>query len=195
MRSQGPFAKLRWRICPQPFATSRRENGAEVVPRPENAWPVTLPGFKVELFASGLDNPRLMRTAPNGDIFLAEMHAGQIRVFRGVTSDGKAEQSAIFASGLHNPYGIAFYPRRAESGVDLRRQRDELARFPYHSGDLKASGPPQHVADLPGDGHNTRAVNFSPDGKKLFVGVGSGSNVRRSRYSSRGEESRRHSVV
>jgi len=81
----GTVRKITVNDLPQPFATKSAENGAEVVPRPENAWPVTLPGFKVELFASGLDNPRLMRTAPNGDIFLAEMHAGQIRIFRGVT--------------------------------------------------------------------------------------------------------------
>lgn len=173
----GTVRKITVNDLPQPFATKSAENGAEVVPRPENAWPVTLPGFKVELFASGLDNPRLMRTAPNGDIFLAEMHAGQIRIFRGVTSDGKAEQSAIFATGLHNPYGIAFYPPGPNPEWVYIGSETELARFPYHNGDLKASGPPQHVADLPGDGHNTRAVNFSPDGKKLFVGVGSASNV------------------
>ena len=173
----GTVRKITVNDLPQPFATKSAENGAEVVPRPENAWPVTLPGFKVELFASGLDNPRLMRTAPNGDIFLAEMHAGQIRIFRGVTSDGKAEQSAIFATGLHNPYGIAFYPPGPNPEWVYIGSETELARFPYHNGDLKASGPPQHVADLPGDGHDTRAVNFSPDGKKLFVGVGSASNV------------------
>jgi glucose/arabinose dehydrogenase len=148
-----------------------------VVPRPENAWPVTLPGFKVELYATGLDNPRLLRTAPNGDIFLAEMHAGQVRIFRGVTSDGKAEQSAIFATGLHNPYGIAFYPPGPNPEWVYIGSETELVRFPYHNGDLKVSGPAQHLADLPGDGHNTRAVNFSPDGKKLFVAVGSASNV------------------
>jgi glucose/arabinose dehydrogenase len=173
----GTVRKITLNDLPQPFATKSAENGAEVVPRPENAWPVTLPGFKVELFASGLDNPRLMRTAPNGDIFLAEMHAGQIRIFRGVTSDGKAEQSAIFASGLHNPYGIAFYPPGPNPEWVYIGSETELVRFPYHNGDLKASGPAQHLADLPGDGHNTRAVNFSPDGKKLFLGVGSASNV------------------
>jgi len=173
----GTVRKITVNDLPKPFETKSAENGAEVVPRPENAWPVALPGFKVELFASGLDNPRLMRTAPNGDIFLAEMHAGQIRIFRGVTSDGKAEQSAIFATGLHNPYGIAFYPSGPNPEWVYIGSETELVRFPYHNGDLKASGPPQHLADLPGDGHNTRAVNFSPDGKKLFVGVGSASNV------------------
>jgi glucose/arabinose dehydrogenase len=173
----GTVRKITVNDLPKPFATKSASNGAEIVPRPENAWPVTLPGFKVELFASGLDNPRLMRTAPNGDIFVAETHAGDIRVFRGITSDGKAEQSAIFASGLKNPYGIAFYPPGPNPQWVYIGSETELARFPYHNGDLKASGPPQHLADLPAEGHDTRAVNFSPDGKKLFVGVGSGSNV------------------
>ena len=173
----GTVRKITVDDLPKPFATQSAENGAQVVPRPENVWPVTLPGFKVELYATGLDNPRLLRTAPNGDIFLAEMHAGQIRILRGVTAEGKAEQSAIFASGLHNPYGIAFYPPGPNPEWVYIGSEKELVRFPYHNGDLKASGGPQHLADLPGDGHDTRAVNFSPDGKKLFVGVGSASNV------------------
>ncbi len=173
----GTVRKITVADLPKPFATESARNGAEVVPRPADAWPVALPGFKVELFASGLDNPRLLRTAPNGDIFLAEMRAGEIRVFRGITSDGKAEQSAIFASGLHHPYGIAFYPPGPNPEWVYIGSETELVRFPYHNGDLKASGPAQHLADLPGDGHNTRAVTFSQDGKKLFVGVGSASNV------------------
>ena len=173
----GTVRKITLADLPKPFATESARNGAEVVPRPENAWPVALPGFKVELYASGLDNPRLLRTAPNGDIFLAEMRAGDIRVFRGVTAEGKAEQSSIFASGLKNPYGIAFYPPGPNPDWVYIGSETELVRFPYHNGDLKASGPPQHLADLPGDGHDTRAVTFSPDGKKLFVGVGSASNV------------------
>ncbi len=65
--------------------------------RPENVWPVALPGFKVELYAAGLDNPRTLRTAPNGDIFLAESDPGRIRVFRGLTGDGKAGTDQPFS--------------------------------------------------------------------------------------------------
>lgn len=173
----GTVRKITVADLPKPFASESARNGAEIVPRPSNAWPVTLPGFKVELFATGLDNPRLLRTAPNGDIFLAEMRAGDIRLFRGITPDGKAEQSAVFATGLKNPYGIAFYPPGPNPEWVYIGAETELVRIPYHNGDLKASGPPQHLADLPGDGHDTRAVTFSPDGKKLFLGVGSASNV------------------
>src|SRR5499427_6906258 len=110
----GTVRKITVNDLPKPYATKSAENGAEVVAKPESAWPVTLPGFKVELYASGLDNPRLLRTAPNGDIFLAESEPGRIRVFRGVTSDGKPELSGIFASGLKRPYGIALYPPGAD---------------------------------------------------------------------------------
>jgi glucose/arabinose dehydrogenase len=174
----GTIRKITVNDLPKPFATKSAENGADVVSRPENAWPVAAAGFKVELFASGLDNPRLVLTAPNGDIFLAESDPGRIRVFRGMTSDGKPEQSAIFASGLKQPYGIAFYPPGADPQWVYIGNTNEVVRFAYHNGDLKASGRPEHVADLPsGGGHWTRALDFSKDGKKLFVAVGSASNV------------------
>jgi glucose/arabinose dehydrogenase len=105
------------------------------------------------------------------------MRPGRIRVFRGMTSDGKPEQSAIFASGLQNPYGIAFYPPGPNPEWIYIGSETELLRVPYHNGDLKASATPQHIADLPAGGHDTRSVQFSPDGKKLFVAVGSESNV------------------
>jgi len=174
----GTIRKISVSDLPKPFATQSAENGADVVSRPESAWPLAPAGFKVELYASGLDNPRLMRTAPNGDVFLAESEAGRIRVFRGVTSDGKAEQSAIFASGLKRPYGIAFYPAGSDPQWVYIGNTDEVVRYAYHNGDLKASGGPEHVAGLPnGGGHWTRALDFSKDGKKLFVAVGSASNV------------------
>ena len=174
----GTTRKITVSDLPKPFETESSNNGAEEVARPEHAWPVAPAGFKVEMFASGLDNPRLLRTAPNGDIFLAESEPGRIRVFRGMTSDGKPEQSGIFASGLKRPYGIAFYPPGPDPQWIYIGNTNEVIRFPYHNGDLKASGASQHVADLPaGGGHWTRAVDFSADGKKLFVAVGSASNV------------------
>jgi glucose/arabinose dehydrogenase len=173
----GTTRKITANDLPAPFATDSARNGAEVVARPENVWPVAPAGFKVELYTTGLDNPRWLRTAPNGDIFLAEMQPGRIRVFRGMTSDGKPEQMAVFAEGLKHPYGIAFYPPGPDPQWIYIGSETEVTRYPYHSGDLKASGPSQHVADLPPSGHNTRAVEFSQDGKKMFVGVGSASNV------------------
>jgi glucose/arabinose dehydrogenase len=174
----GTMRKITVNDLPKPFATESAQNGAQVVARPENAFPVAPAGFKVGIYASGLENPRLLRTAPNGDTFLAESEPGRIRVFRGMTSDGKPEENAIFASGLSRPYGIAFYPPGPNPEWVYVGNTNEIIRFPYHSGDTKASGPSQHVADLPtGGGHWTRALDFSKDGKTLFVGVGSASNV------------------
>jgi glucose/arabinose dehydrogenase len=174
----GAVHKITVNDLPQPYATHSADNGPDVVARPDNAWPIAPAGFKVELYASSLENPRTLITAPNGDIFLAESDPGQIRVFRGMTSDGKPEQSAVFASGLKHPYGIAFYPPGPDPQWVYIGTTTELIRFPYHKGDLKASGAAEHIADLPGPGgHWTRAVVFSNDGKKLFVAAGSGSNV------------------
>ena len=64
----------------------------------------------MDLYATGVDGPRLIRTAPNGDFFVAESDAGKIMIFRGITPDSKPEMTSIFASGLNQPFGIAFYP-------------------------------------------------------------------------------------
>jgi glucose/arabinose dehydrogenase len=174
----GTMRKITVNDLPQPYATQSADNSANLVPRPDNAWPVAPAGFKVELYATGLENPRWLRTAPNGDIFLAESEAGRIRVFHGITADGKAQQTEVFASGFKQPYGIAFYPPGPDPHWVYIGDTNEVIRFPYHNGDLKASGASQHIADLPaGGGHWTRAVEFSPDGKRMFVAVGSGSNV------------------
>jgi glucose/arabinose dehydrogenase len=173
----GTVRKITVNDLPQPYATQSSNNGPELVARPENVWPVALPGFKVELYGSGLDNPRTLRTAPNGDIFLTETDPGRIRVFRGLTADGKPEQSAVFATGLKHPYGLAFYPPGSDPQWLYVGNTTELVRFAYHNGDMKASGAPQHIANLPAGGHDTRAVAFSQDGKKMFVAVGSGSNI------------------
>ncbi len=174
--SPGTSRKITANDLPQPYATRSSDNGADVVARPENAWPVAPAGFKVELYGAGFDGPRLLRTAPNGDIFLAESDAGRIRVFRGMTSDGKPEQSAIFASRLKQPYGLAFYPPGPDPQWLYVGNTNEVVRFAYHKGDLKASGSPEHIAGMPTGGHWTRSVEFSNDGKKMFVAVGSESN-------------------
>ena len=173
----GTTRKITAADLPEPYATQSAENGPEVVARPENAWPVAPAGFKVGMYAGGLDGPRLLRTAPNGDIFLAESESGRIRVFRGMTSDGKPEQNSVFAEGFKQPYGIAFYPAGPNPQWIYIGNTNEVVRIPYHVGDMRASGPPEHIADLPsGGGHWTRSVEFTPDGKRMFVAVGSASN-------------------
>ena len=174
----GTIRKIALKDLPAPFATTSAGNGPEVVPRPENAWPQVLPGFKVEQYATGLNNPRLIRTAPNGDMFVAESEPGDIRVYRGITAQGKPEQAGIFASGLNRPFGINFYPPGPNPQWIYVGDTDSVVRFPYQNGDLKARGPAEHIADLPhGNGHWTRDIQFTPDGKKMYVSVGSASNV------------------
>jgi glucose/arabinose dehydrogenase/cytochrome c5 len=163
---------------PPPYASDSANNGPEMVARPNDAWPKAPAGFTVQLFATGLDNPRLIRTASNGDLFLAESSGGNIKVFRGITSDGKPQQVSVFASGLNRPYGIAFFPPGDNPQWLYIGNIDAVVRFPYHNGDLKATGAAQHIVDLPhGGGHWTRDMQFSADGKKMFVAVGSASNV------------------
>src|SRR5438045_2930332 len=98
-RAQRPGAvhRITPEDLPQPYATRSADNEAHVVARPKDAWPQAPAGFKVTLYASGLSNPRLIRTAPNGDAFLAESRAGIVRVFRGVGQDGKAARTAVYA--------------------------------------------------------------------------------------------------
>src|SRR5260370_39201045 len=96
----GPFRKITVADLPQPFAPESARNNARLVPRPADAWPQAPAGFKVDLYATGLEGPRQIRRAPNGDLFVAETRAGQIRVFRGRGQDGKPEQISVFATGL-----------------------------------------------------------------------------------------------
>lgn len=174
----GTVRKILSEDLPAPYETKSANNGPQVVARPSNAWPVALEGFTVQLFATNLKNPRLLRTAPNGDIFLAESSAGEILVFRGMTPEGKPAQTEKFASGLKQPYGIAFYPPGPNPQFVYIGDTDEVIRYPYRNGDLKASGSQEHIAYLPhGGGHWTRAIEFTADGKKMFVAVGSASNV------------------
>lgn len=167
---------------PQPFATPTIDNGPAVVPRPNDAWPQAPKGFKVSLYTTGLDNPRELRTAPNGDIFLAESETGKIKVFRGVTADGKPQTTEVFATGLKQPFGIAFYPIGPNPKWIYIGNTDSVVRYPYQNGDLKARGEQQVLTELPGGGrlrgggHWTRDVVFSKDGTHMFVSVGSRSN-------------------
>ena len=185
-----PFTDFRFekpgtprRITPQdlpaPYATNSAGNGPRMVARPDSAWPQAPKGFKVELYATGLENPRIIRTAPNGDFFVAESAKGQILVFRGITPDGKPKITSIFATGLGHPFGIAFYPLGPNPKWVYVGNTNSVVRFAYENGDLEARGAPEHLADLAGNpsGHVTRDVQFSLDGNTMFVSVGSGSNV------------------
>jgi glucose/arabinose dehydrogenase len=164
---------------PKPGETPSSTTRAQIVPRPADVWPQTLPGFKVQLFATGLANPRLTRTAPNGDLFVVETTGnGEITIFRGITADGKPQQTSTFITGLKNPFGLAFYPPGKKPQYIYVGNTGSVVRVPYKNGDLTATGPAETIIPtLPVGGHSTRDVAFSPDGRKMFVAVGSGSNV------------------
>lgn len=175
----GNARKITLADLPAPDPAQSVANPPNVVPRPTNAWPQAPAGFKVDLYATGLKAPREIRTAPNGDLFASESDAGQVEIFRGFTTDGKPKQQSVFATGLHDNFGIAFYPLGSDPQWVYVANTDSVVRFPYKNGDLKARGGPETViANLPsGGGHWTRDLAFSPDGKHLFVSVGSASNV------------------
>lgn len=169
---------------PKPFETRSAAHSPGVVPRPPGTAPRVPAGFEATLLLSGLEGPRTLRTAPNGDVFLAETGAGQIRVLRG--KEAPALTSGVFADGLEGPFGIAFWPPGPAPRFVYVAETSRVVRYPYVPGALRAAGPAQVVVDgIPTGGHSTRDVAFSPDGRRMFVSVGSASNV-----SDQGEEGR-----
>src|SRR5688572_27232119 len=97
---------------PAPFDTPSANNFPRLVPRPEGASPKLPAGFKVDTFATGLQFPRAMKLAPNGDIFLTETNVGRVKVMRPSKDGAKAETIEIFAQGLVQPYGIELFPAK-----------------------------------------------------------------------------------
>ncbi len=180
----GVRRKLTTTDLPPPFDTPHVDNGPQGIPQPEGVMPKVKPGFKIDKFATGLRNPRVIVTAPNGDLFIAESKANQIHILRDADGDGKAEVSQVFATGLRQPFGIAFYPVGPNPQWVYVGNTDSIVRFPYKNGDLNATGASELVTNtipgggqLRGGGHWTRDVQFSADGKKMFVSVGSLTNV------------------
>lgn len=161
----------------KPGASRSVSNSARVTARGE-ATPQVPAGFKIELLADGLSDARVLRVAPNGDIFVAETRPGRIRVLR-LGEGAKVATNEIFASGLNRPFGVAFFPNGDDPQWVYVANANSVVRFRYRVGDLKASAKAETVvASLPaGSGHSTRDIVFTPDGKRMLVSVGSASNV------------------
>lgn len=167
-----------------PNVTESASNAPGTVPMPEGALPKVPDGFKVELVASGITNPRAIRFAPNGDLFVANSEDGEVLVFDFDEAGGMKEvKPAVYADKLNQPYGISFYPKDNPEWIYIA-ESDGLKRFHYKAGDLKVEegedGPDQGEAILtgiPAEHHWTRDVAFSPDGQTMYYSVGSGSNV------------------
>lgn len=170
-----------WRLIlpkdlPKPSPTESVSNSADRVTAPEDAAPLLPEGFSAYRIASGLRGPRVVRVAPNGDLFVADSRANRLLVYR-LDESGAVTEQSVFASGLSQPYGIAFYPSDRPRWVYVANS-GSIVRFPYEEGDMSARGEPEEVvADLPTGGHWTRDIAFSPDGGTLYVSVGSLSNV------------------
>jgi glucose/arabinose dehydrogenase len=177
--SPGLARRITAQDLPQPQPPAGRGGGfGRGATRPESAIPKAPAGFKVDIYvSSGLTEPRQMRRAPNGDIFVADTGGGAVRIFRGITADGKAGETSVYAS-LPAAFGINFYPPGPNPQWVYISNTSTLVRYAYKNGDLKATGESEKlITDIPaGGGHSTRDIVFSKDARSLFLAVGSASN-------------------
>lgn len=169
---------------PAPYTTKSAGNAPSKSKPPAGFLPTVPSGFRVNIFATNFKVPRWLAVAPNGDIFVADMGAGEIVILRDPQNTGGAQARETFADGLRRPFGIAFRDDYVYIG-----NMKELVRFKYDPKTSKRLGQAEHLMDMPGGGHDTRSVAFSADGKHLFLTVGSGSNI------STGEEPIRAAVT
>ncbi|NNF25659.1 MAG: sorbosone dehydrogenase family protein [Gemmatimonadetes bacterium] len=179
---------------PEPFATPWNRAIPEVVERPVGAALEVPPGFVATVYAEGLENPRRLALSPAGHVFVAESRWGRIVVLQDTDGDGVADETHVFAEELLRPYGLAF-----RDGYLYVGNNDALVRFEYRPGQIRASGPPEHLIDLPtssdaldhdtaerlgidvsrtrGFNHWTRNIVFSLDGERIYVAIGSATNA------------------
>lgn len=178
----GPVDQLQ---LPAPFATPSARNNSKVIGWPQGKMPRPAPGFEVTLFADKLDNPRQAYVLPNGDVLVVEAtrewpgradrpekSANRITLFRDSNQDGKTDVRETFVSGLNMPHGMLVVGNWFYVG-----NTDSVVRYPYKPGQTKIDGKPQKVLDLPAGGHYTRNLIADTAGKKIYIAVGSSSNV------------------
>lgn len=161
---------------PKPFATESVRRSSKIVAQPPDATLKLPKGFKVNVYAEGdFQYPRWMALAPNGDVFVADSRANSIVILRDTNKDGTADERFIFADKLSQPFGMAFHKDWFYVATT-----DSVVRFSYKNGQTKAEGVPEKLIELTRGGYNqhwTRNILFSPDGKKLFVSIGSETNA------------------
>jgi glucose/arabinose dehydrogenase len=164
---------------PAPYATPSVGRPPTTTSQPATAHPLVPPGFTVSRLTTGLASPRVLRVAPNGDIFVAETSGNRIRVLRTATG-GAIDRIEVFATGLDRPFGMAFHPLGGEPQWLYVANNNAVVRYAYRNGDLRARGAAETiVAELAPTtrGHSTRDLAFTADGRRLLVSVGSESNV------------------
>ncbi len=185
---------------PPPFATKSVTPHPKVIGWPEGKTPKAPDGFTVSLFADGFDNPRWLYVLPNGDVLVAESRtlppkdakpemkkglkesktvtggsANRITLLRDADKDGKPEGRKEFLAGLSQPLGMALVGEHL-----FVANTDSIVRFPYKAGETRIEAPGTPVLHPPIGGYNnhwTRNLVAKPDGSKLYISVGSASNV------------------
>jgi glucose/arabinose dehydrogenase len=173
----GDWHKVTVNDLPPPFASESARAFPKLASKPDDTAPKALPGFSVTPFATGYKQPREMKIAPNGDIFMAESGNGRVHVVR-AGADGKVASDDVFAEVAERPFGITFFPPGPNPQWVYIASMNEVVRFPYQVGDTKARGPKQMIVpNLPGPLHWTRDVLATPDGKHILVAVGSSTNI------------------
>jgi glucose/arabinose dehydrogenase/cytochrome c2 len=175
----GRLHRISANSLPPPFATPSSRNNSSVVAKPSGASISVPPGFHVDTFISSLTGPRKMLVESNGDILVTEMRAGRVTVLHPSPDGSRAAATDVYLQGLSLPFGLAFYPNAQNPQWLYVAETNRVTRYAFQVGDVKPRGAAQIVvAQLPsGVGHSTRDIAFSPDGTRLFVSVGSGSNV------------------
>jgi glucose/arabinose dehydrogenase len=152
-------------------------NFPRVAPAPAGAKLNLPPGFQISVFAEGdFANPRWMIEGANGDLFLSDARKNAVYLLRDANKDGKIDNATerfTFVEGLKRPFGMAI-----NNGYFYVGNVNSVVRFKYNIGDTKITSAAEPIAELPEGGfHWTRNLLFSPDGKKLYVSIGSASNV------------------
>lgn len=164
---------------PKPFATESVDNYPKVVDPPAGATLLVPVGFTVDVFADGeLVMPRWIIEGPNGDLFLSDARANKVFLLRDVNKDGRIDNASerfTFLAGLNLPFGMA-----VRDNFFYIANTDEVLRYKFQPGSNRPEGAPEKIISLPAEGYNnhwTRNLLFSGDGNKLYVSVGSGTNV------------------
>src|ERR1043166_2091666 len=169
----GPAENL---ILPPPNATRAVANPSTVVPWPKGQTPMAPAGFEVTLFADALDNPRMIYVLPNSDVLVMESVPAQsqsrIVLLRDTDKRGRPDLRQSFLRRLNMAFGMTLIGNRFYVG-----NSDGIVVLPYTSGETRLQRRPEKLLDLPSGGHYTRNLLADSAGKKIYVAVGSATNV------------------
>jgi glucose/arabinose dehydrogenase len=160
---------------PSPSTATSVSQPANVIPIPEEPLLQVPEGFSVNVFVENLNSPRWMTETPTGDILVTETADNEIILLRDLDGDGDADSSQVFANaenGVNSPFGMVF----TEDAFFLANT-DGVLKFPYTDGQTQLEGIGELITSLPVGGHWTRNIALSPDGEKLYIAIGSESNV------------------